>query len=402
MTKSFSGIRVVDFTQVLAGPFATQQLALLGADVIKIEQPGGGDQSRDMLNVPGPLEESAMSPMYLSMNTGKRSLTLDLKKPQAAEVIHRLVREADVLVQNFKAGTLDRMGYGYRAMREINPRLIYCSISGFGQSGPKAHAAAYDPAIQAASGMMSITGHPETGPVKTGYWAVDMSTGLNAAYAIAAALFRRERTGEGQHIDLSMLDTAMAILAPIISAYVNGGVVPELLGNRSQARSPISDVFPTGKGYLLLAAATAGHFPQLCKAIGRPDLIEDPRFTTRDLRRENGDALRAELIETFAQADAATWETRIAAAGVPCSAVATIPEALVSPQVEHRGMLTRFPGPPGFGREAVALNAPFQLDRDGPGTDMPAPLLGQHTDAILAELGFGEPEIRALRAEGVI
>lgn len=402
MTQSFTGVRVVDFTQVLAGPFATQQLALLGAEVIKVEQPNGGDQCRDMLNVEGVLEETRMSPMFLSMNAGKRSLTLDLKKPQARAIVHRLVADADVVVQNFKAGTLDRMGYGYEALKAVNPRLIYCSISGFGQTGPKSHAAAYDPAIQAASGMMSITGHPETGPVKTGYWVADMGTGMTAAYAIAAALFRRERTGEGQHIDLAMLDTAVSFLGPIVSHYLNGGVVPELLGNRSQARSPISDLFPTGKGWLLLAVATAGQWPLLCRAVGRPDLIEDPRFATRELRRENGTALRETLIELFAQADAASWEVRIAAAGVPCAAVATIPEAIVSPQVMHREVVTRMPGPPGLDREVSFVNAPFKLDRDGPATDLPPPMLGQDTEAVLSDLGFTGAEIRAFRQDGVI
>ncbi len=402
MTKAFAGIRVLDFTQVLAGPYATQQLALLGAEIVKVEQPAGGDQCRDMLNVGGALEANRMSPMFLSMNTGKRSLTLDLKKPQARTIVERLVARADVLVQNFKAGTMERMGYGWEAMRAINPRLIYCSISGFGQSGPKSHAAAYDPAIQAASGMMSITGHPETGPVKTGYWVTDMATGVTGAFAIASALFRRERTGEGQHIDLAMLDTALSFLGPLLSSYLNAGVVPGLLGNRSQAGSPTSDVFPTGEGFLLLAAAVPGQWPPLCRAIGRPDLIDDPRFATRELRRENATSLRKVLIDVFATASAATWEERIAAAGVPCAAVATLPEAIESPQVRHRDLVRHFPGPPGFGQPVAVLNAPFKLDRDGPDTELAPPLLGEHTEAILTEHGFAESEIAAFRRDGVI
>jgi len=206
MSKPFSGVRVLDFTQVLAGPYATNHLALLGADVIKIEQPNGGDQSREMLAVPGPLQENRLSPMFIAMNTGKRSLTLDLKNPEARDIVNRLVERADVLIQNFKAGTMERMGYGPEVLQKVNPRLIYCSISGFGQSGPKSKQAAYDPAIQAASGMMSITGHPDTGPVKTGFWATDMATGVTAAFAIAGALFERHTTGKGRSLDVSMLD----------------------------------------------------------------------------------------------------------------------------------------------------------------------------------------------------
>jgi crotonobetainyl-CoA:carnitine CoA-transferase CaiB-like acyl-CoA transferase len=402
MSQSFTGIRVIDFTQVLSGPFATQQLAFLGADIIKVEQPGLGDQSRDMLAAAGILEELRLSPMFLSVNTGKRSMTLDLKKPGAREILHRLVKDADVLVQNFKSGTMERMGFGPEDLRAINPRLIYCSVSGFGQTGPKAPAAAYDPAIQAASGMMSVTGHAESGPVKTGYWVTDMATGVTAAFAIAAALFRRERTGEGQTLDVSMLDTAVSFLGPIISNYINGGAVPGLFGNTSQTRSPISDVFPTRQGFLLLAAAAPNHWMQLCRAIGRGDLSDDPRFATRDGRRDNADILREELTSTFAMEDAATWETRIAAAGVPCAAVKTIPEAIESPQVVHRGTVARMKGPPGCDREIAYAGAPYKTDRDGPGTTLPPPLLGQHTDAVLIELGFTATQIDAFRREGAI
>src|SRR5690606_34176038 len=207
MPKAFSGIRVIDFSQVLAGPFGAEQLALLGADVIKVEQPKGGDQSRTMMS-----DEAharlGLSPMFLSMNSGKRSITLDLKHAAAKEIVHRLVRNADVVIENFKAGTMDRMGFGYEALKALNPKLIYCSVSGFGQTGPFAGAAAYDGAIQAASGMMSVTGHEETGPTRAGFTVVDLSTGLTAAFAIAAALFRRQVTGEGQHLDVAMLGVA--------------------------------------------------------------------------------------------------------------------------------------------------------------------------------------------------
>ena len=233
MPQAFTGIRVVDFTQVLAGPFAVMQLALLGAEVVKIEQPGVGDQTRSLMQqASGP-----PAPSFLTCNVNKRSLTLNLKEPEAAAIVHRLVGEADVLVENFKAGTMQRLGFDYASLSRIRPDLIYCSISGYGQEGPLAGAAAYDGAIQAASGMMSQVGYAETGPTRTGYMPVDMATALNAAFAISAALLRRERSGEGQYIDLAMMDTAVVLQAIQFSGYLNQGALVGLRGNASRPGS---------------------------------------------------------------------------------------------------------------------------------------------------------------------
>ena len=224
--QALTGVRILDFSQVLAGPFATQQLAQLGAQVIKIEQPVGGDMTRGLMSA----NSDGMAPSFLSANLGKRSLALDLKNPDAREIIHKLVAQADVVVENFKPGTIERLGYGYEALRAIKPDLVYASISGFGQTGPRAGLPAFDGAIQAYSGMMSISGHAETGPVRSGYFAVDMSTALNAAFAITAALLRRANTGEGQRVDISMLDTALFMQAPQMTGYlVTGSILIQIV-----------------------------------------------------------------------------------------------------------------------------------------------------------------------------
>ena len=307
MAKAFDGIRVIDFSQVLAGPVATAQLALLGADVVKIEQPDGGDQGRLML-AEDELLEKRMSPLFLSANAGKRSLSLDLKHPDAKDVLRRLVEGADVVVQNFKAGTMKRFGFDYEAVRAIKPDIVYCSVSGYGQEGPNAGLAAYDGAIQAASGIMSVTGHPETGPVRAGFMVVDMSTALTAAFAISSALFRRAQTGEGQHIDVAMYDTALAMMAPIVCKYLNTGVEPRLQGNLTPALVPTGDVFATAEGHLQTSVLTDAHFVAMAEVLGHPEWVEDPRFASHDQRLVNGDALRAVLREAFATETALEWE----------------------------------------------------------------------------------------------
>ena len=401
MTQAFAGVRVIDFSQVLAGPFCTAQLALLGADVIKIEHPKGGDQGR-LLMADEELARLGLSPIFLSANAGKRSITLDLKHPAAAEIVHRLVRAADVVVENFKAGTMDRMGLGYAALKAINPRLIYCSVSGYGQKGPKAGVAAYDGAVQAASGLMSVTGHPETGPVRAGFTVVDLATGLTAAYAVAGALYRRQVTGEGQHLDVAMLDTSLTLLAPLVAAWTVSGVEPELLGNLGPARQPTADSFRVGDGHMLLTVLTQPQFQALCRAIGREDLAGDPRYATGDARKANGTALKVEIEAAFAAETGAVWEERLGRYGIAASAIRRVPEVLQDPQLAHRVVLQELPPPQGMDRNITLIGAGFTADTDAPGVTVPPPAHGQHTEEVLRQVGYGAEEITALRETGAI
>jgi crotonobetainyl-CoA:carnitine CoA-transferase CaiB-like acyl-CoA transferase len=401
MTKAFAGIRVLDFSQVLAGPSCTQQLALLGADVIKIEEPTAGDQSRGIM-ADNDIGRIGMSPYFLSMNANKRSVTLDLKHPHAAEVLARLAASADVVVQNFRPGVLTRLGFGYEAVRTIKPDIIYCSISGYGQEGPYATAPAYDGAVQAVSGLMAVTGQPDGPPTRVGSSIVDLSTAMMAAFAIASALFRRSVTGEGQHLDVAMFDTALALMAPMANVWMNIGRAPERLGNGSPAYVPTADSFPVGGGSILIAALTERQWQGICTAINRPNLSADPRFATTEARRANASALRALLIEAFATADATEWKRRLSAAGVPAAPILDLQDALKHPQLAYRNIVSRLSGAPGIDREIALSGSGFTAGSDGPEVTAPPPAKGQHTIGVLREVGYSTAEIDTLRAERVV
>ena len=401
MAKAFENIRVADFSQVLAGPFATQQLALLGADVIKVEVRGTGDQARGMLASDEFLEQR-MSPLYLSVNAGKRSMTLDLKHERAKEIVHRLVKDSDVFIQNFKAGAIDRLGFGYEAIKAINPSIVYCSISGYGQEGPRSGAAAYDSAIQAASGMISTTGFPENGPTRMGFTVVDMMTGITAAYAIASALFRRSVTGEGQFLDVAMLDSALTQLGPLVANYLVAGMAPTLNGNSSITGLATAEQFKTKDGYMLLAVLLDNQVKGLFTALGRPDLFEDPRFSTDAARKENYTELRAVLDELFLVDTAANWVPKLGEHGAPASETLTVPQALEQPQLAHRNVLMDLPAPQGLKERIRTVGAGFQSPVDTPGADVPPPGIGEHTDKILAELGFDATAITELHENKVV
>jgi len=397
MTQPFEGVRVLDFTQVFAGPYGSYQLALLGADVIKVERTGGEDMRRSPLS--REWADRNMAPAFMSINANKRDLALDLTKPEAVEIIHRLARRADVVIENFRPGVMDKLGIGQAALSDLNPRLIYCALSGFGQNGPAASTAAYDGKIQAMSGIMSVTGHPGEGPMRAGFAVCDAIGGMTAAFAIASALYQRTHTGRGQVVDVAMLDAALSFLSSYVTDYTVAGHVQRQSGNRAQSRLPTADVFKVKGGYLLLAVNNEKQFAARARALCKPELPKVPRFWDWPTRLANVAALRQLLEEAFADADDRTWEARLAAADVPCSRVWTIPEVLAHPQLAHRDILQEVATP--FG-PATLVATPFRMAHGGGRIERPPPVVGEHSEAILREAGYGEGQIVALRRAGVI
>jgi crotonobetainyl-CoA:carnitine CoA-transferase CaiB-like acyl-CoA transferase len=397
MSKPFAGVRVLDFTQVFAGPFGSYQLALLGADVIKVERLGGEDMRRGPPNKAW--SDRNLSTAWMAINANKRNLGLDLTKPNAIQVVQRLAGKADVVMENFRPGVMDKLGIGYAALSALNPKLIYCAVSGFGQNGPERTTAAYDGKIQAMSGIMSVTGHPETGPTRAGFAVCDAIGGMTAAFAVSSALFQRTHTGKGQLVDVAMLDAALTFLTSFVTDYTVGGHVQGPSGNRAQSRLPTADVFKVKGGHILLAVNNEKQFAALARALGRPDLAQDPRFRDWPARLANEGALRGLIEDIFASADAKTWEARLTAADVPCSRVLTIAEAVAHPQLAHRDVLQPIDTP--YGRMTL-IGSGFRLAHGGGSVERAPALPGEHTDEVLAEAGYSKPEIAALRQEGVI
>jgi crotonobetainyl-CoA:carnitine CoA-transferase CaiB-like acyl-CoA transferase len=402
MAKAFEGIRVIDFTAVLAGPVATLELALLGADVVKVEQPGVGEQFRGMIRDKGWERHEDLSPAFVGANSGKRAITLDLKHPRAKEILTRLVAGADVVVENFRAGVIDRLGYGYAWAKSVKPDIVFCSISGYGQTGPRAGAPAYDGAIQAASGIMAVTGTPDSGPLRAGFMVVDVSTAFTAAFAISTALYRRLATGEGQYLDVAMNDSAVSLMQAVVSRFHMAGHVPARIGNSSQAKQGTANTWATSDGHIAIAVITDRMVAPLVRALGRPELAADARWNTTAGRVKHHDEIREEIAAIMAEESTETWTQRFAVEQVPISPVNDLATALTDPQFEYRGVMMRLPAPEGVGGEVVAPGVGFIADRDSPGTDRPAPRLGQHTDEVLAELGYSADEIAALHADGAV
>lgn len=403
MPHAFAGLRVLDFTQVLAGPACTNFFAMLGADVVKVENPQSGDQFRTIMRTKK-FTDYGMSPGFMALNTGKKSLAIDLKHPKARDIIFRLVESSDVLVENFRAGVIDTLGFGYEAVKAAKPDIIYCSISGYGQSGPKAGAPAYDGAIQASSGMMAVTGHPETGPTRTGYTVVDMSTALTAAFAISAALHRRRDSGLGQRIDVAMLDTAMWMMGPLMMSHMIGGEPFGLNGNNSPAMTPTSNVFPCSDGFIQITGLTDGHAAGIVAALGLGHL-HDPRLATYQAMSDHHDDVKELFAATMRGKPQAHWMEKLAAQKVPHAAIRTYDQVLSDPQLEHRGIIVDAPAPVGTqvdaGMSVRMIGQAFTANEDGPAVFGPPPVLGEHVDAVMIAAGYSPEEIAALREDGV-
>jgi len=400
MFQPLKGIRVLDLSQVLAGPYATYQLALLGAEVLKIEKPGEGDWTRSG-GQPENLAKRRMSLAYLTQNGGKRSVTIDLKTDEGRELAKKLAATADVFVENFKPGVAERLGLGYESVRALRPGIVYCSISAYGQNGPMSRRPAYDHVIQGMCGIMMTTGRPGDGPTKVGAPYVDFATGMNATAAVLAGLMERQRTGESVQVDVAMLDTALMLMASLMTQNLSTGWVPGQAGNEAWSASPSSGAFETADGLLMLAANTDAQFRKLCRAIGREDILDSPDWAPPEMRGRNSASLRATLVETFLTRTATQWETVLAAAEVPAARVRRLDETLSEAQIAERGLTSeiRVDGHEG------AIHVPtmsFRANGAAIATPAPPPVLGADTEAVLAELGIDGDDFASLREAGIV
>ena len=396
--KLLEGIRVLDLTNVLSGPFATLHLALLGAEVIKIENPVDGDLARKLGNVPQ-LNEKLMGTSFLAQNANKKSLTLNLKAPEGQEVFKALAAKSDVVVENFRPGVMSRLGLSYEVLSGINPRLIYCAISGFGQTGPDALKPAYDQIIQGLSGVMAINGDDRLNPLRCGFPVCDTVGGLNAAFAITAALYSREKTGEGQFIDVALLDSIMPLMGWVAANLLIGHQQPVLLGNDNFTAAP-SGTFKTQDGYINIAANKQEQWESVAKALGVPELVTDPRFQKRDARKKNRRELTPLLEAKLTTRTTAYWVQELNDLGVPSGEILGLQDALEAPQVQHREALKSVEIE-GIGEVRVfSLTAKFSKT---PGeVETPPPTLAQHTCEILRELGYSQEQVAAMKKKGIV
>ncbi len=407
MSGALSNIRVLDLTRVLAGPWCTQILADLGAEIIKIERPGTGDDTRAW--APPYLKDeeghdTSEAAYYLAANRGKKSVTLNISKPEGQELIRQLAAQCDVFIENYKVGDMARYGLSYDRLKAINPRLIYCSITGYGQDGPKADHAGYDFVIQGVGGLMSITGErddlPGGGPQKLGVAFADLMTGVYSATAILAALVARGKTGEGQYIDMALLDVQVATMANMNMNYLCSGNVPKRQGNAHANIVPYQ-VFQANDGYFVLAAGNDSQFVKVCEVIGRPELAADPRFATNASRVRNRETLIPILQEVFLQRGVYAWVDPLEAANVPCGPINDIGQTFEYPQVKHRKMKVELPHP--LSGTVPSVANPIRLSATPVEYKSAPPTLGQHTEEVLCGLGgLSGSDIEALKQKGVL
>ena len=399
---ALDGLRVLDLSRVLAGPWSSQLLADLGADVVKVERPGAGDDTRawgpPWLSDPegNPTSESAY---FLCANRNKRSVTIDISQPEGQRLVKALAAEADIVLENFKVGGLAQYGLDYESLKAVNPRLIYCSITGFGQTGPYAPRAGYDFLIQGMGGLMSLTGRPDGeaggGPMKVGVALTDVMTGLYATVGILAALARRERSGVGQQIDLSLLDVQIASLANQASNYLVGGAVPRRIGNAHPSIVPYQD-FPTADGYMIVAVGNDGQFASFCKALGNAEWAHDERFVTNPQRVRHRVALIGMITQATVGRTTSEWIAVMEAAGVPCGPINTLDQVFADPHVQTRGARVEVPHP--LGGQVPMVANPLRMSESPVQYRHAPPTLGEHTADVLQDwLGLSSPELDALR-----
>ena len=398
--KPLKNTRVVDLSQVLAGPYATYQLALLGAEVLKIERPLEGDWTRKGGPIPD-LSERRMGLGYLSHNAGKKSISIDIKTPEGLKLVRRLLETADIFLENFKPGVAERLGLGFEAVRAINPTIVYCSISAYGQDGPLRHRPAYDHIIQGMCGIMLTTGKAGDGPTKVGTPYIDYATGMNAVGAVLAGLLERQRTGKAVRVDVAMLDTALALMSSLASAHLTAGWVPRPNGNEAWSVSPSSGAFETRDGILMIAANTAPQYKSLCIAIGRTDILADARWNSPKGVSENAQSLRETLSETFLTDTAHHWEQVLDKAAVPAARVRGLEDVLREEQVQARGLFGEM-RIDGFDEPIFVPTMSFKGNGRNHPPSSASPELGADTDAVLRALGLSEEDLAGIRARGVI
>ncbi len=396
--KPLAGLKVVELARILAGPWAGQALADLGADVIKVEKPGTGDDTRQW----GPpfvsyVDGGRDAAYFHSCNRGKRSIAVDFERPEGQDIIRRLVAEADVVIENFKVGGLKKYGLDYETLKSINPRLIYCSITGFGQTGPYANRPGYDFMIQGMGGIMDLTGAPDGDPMKVGVAYADIFTGLYAVIGIQSALIRRSITGEGGYVDMALLDTQVGVLANQAMNYLASGIAPTRMGNQHPNIVPYR-VFPVSDGYIIIACGNDRQWRDICDVLGVTEFGADHRYATNAARIENRDELNARIDKLTVQHKRDELLSLLEAANVPAGPINNVADVFNDPHVIHRGMQQQFDLK---GGTVATVRSPIVLDAEGQMADTPSPRLGQHTHDILAEIGFNESEIQGLKVSGI-